>query len=470
MTTANGLPVRPITRFEASDRYRAEAPSLIVGGAHTYSKGDDQFPALAPAAIARGKDGRVWDLDGNEYVDCGLGLGAVSLGHAYGPVLEAVRAQLELGAAFQRPAAIERETARDLLAMLPGMERVKFAKNGSNVTTAAVKLARAYTGRDLVAFPGNHPFYSFDDWFIGRTVMRSGVPEGLRRLSVTYDSTDPATLERLFADHPGRIACVITEPEDAIPNPPAVIHEVQRIARQHGAVFILDEMVTGFRAGLPGAYVVHGLEPDLTTWGKAIGNGFSFCALAGKAAIMELGGLARADAPRVFLLSSTHGGEAHTLAAARAVLREYREKDVIGRQQALVAQVGGGIRDRLAAHGLDQVIRAHVTPWRVLLVFHDADGVVSMPLRTLFLQEMIGHGVLFQGLYNPCFTHTEADVARILAAFDAACAVYAHALDHGVEGLLVGEATRPVFRKHNACRRSCPADPCPHESHCRGGG
>ena len=159
---------RTVTNFSRSDAYRAEVHRLIPGGAHTYSRGDDQFPVLAPAAIARGKGARVWDVDGNEYVDCTMALGSINLGYAYGPVLEAVRAQIELGSGFQRPAAIELEFAREFLAAIPGADRVKFAKNGSTVTSAAVRLARAFTGRDLVAFPGNHPFYSYADWFIGR--------------------------------------------------------------------------------------------------------------------------------------------------------------------------------------------------------------------------------------------------------------------------------------------------------------
>lgn len=446
----SNLPPRSITNFSRSDAYRATVHDFIVGGAHTYSKGDDQFPVLAPAAIAKGKNGRVWDLDGNEYVDCALGLGAVSLGHAYEPVLAEVREQLELGAAFQRPAAIELDLAREFLALTPGMERIKFAKNGSNVTTAAVKLARAYTGRDLVAFPRNHSFYSFDDWFIGATPVNSGVPDGVRQFSVTYDSTRPETLESLFDAYPNRIACVISEPEEVLPSSPDAILAVERIAKTNGAVFVIDEMVTGFRAGLPGAYPNLGLQPDLVTWGKAIGNGFSFCALTGRAEIMELGGIKQTNQPRVFLLSSTHGGEAHTLAAARAVIREYQTKDVLGHQRLLVTKIADGLRGIVELHGLMNNVEIHAAPWRVVTVCRDREGAVSMPLRTLLMQEMIGRGVLFQGLFLPCFAHTDEDVSIVLAAFSEACAVYNHALKHGLDGLLVGEPTRPVFRKYVA--------------------
>jgi glutamate-1-semialdehyde aminotransferase len=446
----SNLPPRPITQFGMSDKYRATVHSYVVGGAHTYSKGDDQFPQLSPAAIARGKGGRVWDLDGNEYVDCALALGAVSLGHVYEPVLAAVREQLELGAAFQRPASIELDLAQEFLALTPGMDRIKFAKNGSNVTTAAVKLARAFNGRDLIAFPGNHSFYSFDDWFIGATPIHSGVPDGIRQFSITYDSTKPDTLQALFDKFPGCIACVITEPEEVLPASPDAILAVEKIAKSNGAVFIVDEMVSGFRSGLPGAYVNIGLRPDLATWGKAAGNGFSFCALTGRAEIMDLGGILQTSQPRVFLLSSTHGGEAHVLAAARAVIHEYQSKDVLGRHRDLVTKVAEGMRACVRTHALTDALGIHASSWRVVVVCRDNENAVSMPLRTLLLQEMIGRGVLFQGLYLPCFTHTDEDIAVVLAALDQAFAVYSHALRHGLDGLLAGEPTKPVFRRYVA--------------------
>ena len=137
--------LRKITNFAKSDVYRSHIHDLIPGGAHTYSKGDDQFPALAPAAISHGKGAMVWDIDGNEFLDCSMGLTSVSLGHAYEPVLEAVRKELLNGVNFQRPAKIEMEMAEKFLELVPGHQMIKFSKNGSTATTAAVKLARAYT-------------------------------------------------------------------------------------------------------------------------------------------------------------------------------------------------------------------------------------------------------------------------------------------------------------------------------------
>lgn len=460
---------RTVTNFTASDAHRARVHDVIVGGAHTYSKGDDQFPRLAPAAIARGKGGRVFDLDGNAYVDVTLGLGSVSLGHAYEPVLAAVRAELENGVNFQRPSPLELELGERFLALTPGHDRIKYAKNGSNVTTAAVKLARAFTGRVRVAFPLSHPFYSFDDWFIGATTIDAGCPDPVKWLSLRYDARDPGTLDALFQKHPGEIACVITEPQELTDHDPQIYVEAQRIARRHGALFIVDEMLSGLRAGFPGTYPQIGLEPDMATWGKATANGFSFCALTGRRDVMELGGIRQTGAPRVFLLSSTHGGETHSLAAAIATLDAYRTHDVIGRLQAHVATVAAAARASIAAAGLDGYIEPHVAKWRVVFVFRDKAHAVSAELRTLMLQEMIGRNVLFQGVFLPCFSHTDEDIAQVTAAFDASCRVYRQALDHGVENLLVGEAARPVFRKYVGCRVSCPSTPCPSEQACRKG-
>lgn len=458
---------RTVVNFARSDAFRSEIHQLIPGGAHTYSKGDDQFPQRSPAAIVRGLGSHVWDLDGNEFIDCTMSLGAISLGHAYKPVLDAVRAQLDLGANFQRPAGIELELAREFVKAVPGADRVKFAKNGSSVTTAAVKLARAYTGRDLVAFPGNHSFYSTDDWFIGSTVCRAGVPQTVRPLSVTYDSTRPDTLAMLFREYSDRIACVITEPEEVLPTLPDALREVERITRMNRAVFIADEMVSGYRAGWPGSCARHGVNPDLITWGKAIGNGFSFCALTGRTDIMDLGGIKQNVAPRVFLMSTTHGAETHALAAAQAVLATYRNGKVLDHHARMVEGVAAGMRAAVQAARLENVIEVHASRWRVVTIYRDKEGCVSAPFRTLMLQEMIGRGILFQGLFLPCYSHTDDDVAAIVRSFNESCLVYRDALDVGIESYLVGMATQPVFRRYNACQQTCPAEICPHEFDCQ---
>jgi glutamate-1-semialdehyde 2,1-aminomutase len=188
-------------------------------------------------------------------------------------------------------------------------DMVKFAKNGSTVTTAAVKLARAYTGRSRVALCREHNFFSYDDWFIVTTPCDFGIPKDTRSLSVGFGYNDLASVEALFSEREHDIACLIMEPVKFDPPKPGFLEGVRDLCRAHGTVFILDEMITGFKWGLKGASGYFGVRADITTWGKGIANGFSACALTGRAEIMELGGIRREGANKLFLISTTHGAE-----------------------------------------------------------------------------------------------------------------------------------------------------------------
>ncbi|MES2330077.1 MAG: glutamate-1-semialdehyde 2,1-aminomutase [Bacteroidota bacterium] len=452
----SGSIIRNITQFDKSDAYRKKIHDLIPGGAHTYSKGDDQFPALSPAAITHGKGSHVWDLDGNEYLDCSMGLTSVSLGHAYEPILDAVRKELENGVNFQRPSVLEMEMAEKFLALVPPHDMIKFAKNGSIVTTAAVKLARAFTGRKLVAFPGDHPFYSYDDWFIGTTACNKGVPEEFSDLSVTFQSCNIESLEELFKKYPGQIACVITEPEKSQcstkdcsckGDPKTFLSKAIELCHVNGALFIADEMVSGFKAGFPGSMTKYGLKPDMATWGKGTANGFSFCALTGTKEVMELGGIRNKGEEKVFLISTTHGGETHTLAAAIKAIDIYATQQVIEHNHALGDIVIKKCQQILSNHALEEYIQVIPCNWLVAFGFSGEDKKANSFFRTLALQEMIRRGVLFQGLFYPCFSHTEEDVNYFCEAFEQTVTVYKKALAEGVEKYLVGEPAKAVFRK-----------------------
>jgi glutamate-1-semialdehyde 2,1-aminomutase len=314
--------------FSLSRELQPKAHRLIPGGAHTYAKGDDQFPESAPGFIVRGKGCHVWDLDGNEFIEYGMGLRAVTLGHAFEPVVEAAYKQMQLGTNFSRPAKLEVDLAESLLELIDGADMVKFAKNGSDVTTAAVKLARAYTGRDLIAVCGDQPFFSTDDWFIGSTEMNAGIPQVISDLTLKFRYNDLESLRDLIAEHPSQIACVIMEAEAAVLPAEGYLEGVKRLCEESGIVLIFDEMITGFRWDLGGAQKFHGVVPHLSTFGKALGNGFAISALAGKREIMRLGGIDHDD-PRVFLLSTTHGAETHALAAAMETIRFYRNHEVV---------------------------------------------------------------------------------------------------------------------------------------------
>lgn len=449
------IQLRTITNFAKSDEYRSKIHDLIPGGAHTYSKGDDQFPQLSPAAIAYGKGSHVWDIDGNEYLDCSMGLTSVGLGHAYGPVVERVKAELDNGVNFQRPSYLEMELAEKFLSLIPQHDMVKFAKNGSIVTTAAVKLARAKTGRKLVAFPGDHPFYSYDDWFIGKTACNKGVPEEISDLSVTFKGCSIESLKELFAKYPDQIACVITEPERSPcgngcacgSSVADFLRQAIELCHQNGALFIADEMITGFKTAFPGTITKYNIEPDMATWGKGIANGYSFCALTGKKEVMELGGIRNKGEEKVFLISTTHGGETHALTAGLATIDVFEKNDVIGHNHAIGDLFIKLNNEVIAKHGLQEYVQIIPSNWFTLFNFKDKTGQPNAGLRTLAQQEMIKRGVLFQGAFVPCFSHTEADIQYFAEALNQTLEVYQKGLEEGFEKYLVGEPAKPVFRK-----------------------
>jgi glutamate-1-semialdehyde 2,1-aminomutase len=433
--------------LQRSKALQRKSHALIPGGCHTYAKGDDQYPERAPAFIAKGKGCHVWDIDENEFIEYGMGLRAVTLGHAYPPVVEAAYKQMLLGDNFTRPSPLEIETAEELLSLIPGGEMVKFAKNGSDVTTAAVKLARAYTGRDLVAMCAEHPFFSVDDWFIGSTSMASGIPLPVRNLTVKFHYNDLASVESLFEEHPGEIACVILEAESTELPINNFLHELQRLCKKNGALLILDEMITGFRWHNGGAQTFYEIGPDLSTFGKAMGNGFSVSALLGKREIMELGGLYH-DKERVFLLSTTHGAENHSLAAALETIRIYQQQPVVEHLYRQGERLAKGVNSAIAENGLQDYFQLAGKPCNLIYITRDQDKNRSQAFRTLFLQEVIKRGVIAPSLVVS-FSHTEQDIDRTIEVIGESLNVYRKALAEGVEKHLVGRPVKPVFRPFN---------------------
>lgn len=437
-----------ITNFTESRRFSEAVHGLIPGGAHTYSKGDDQFPFNAPAAITHGKGAHVWDLDGNEYIDCSMGLTSVSIGHGYEAVAQAVCEAAFNGTNFQRPAAIELEAAQTFLATVQSGDMVKFAKNGSTVTTAAIKLARAYTGRSKVAIAREHPFFSYDDWFIATTPCNRGIPEAIGSLTVSFGYNDIASVQALFADPDHGIACLIMEPVKFNPPEDNFLHKVAEICRANGVVYILDEMISGFKWGLKGAQGHFGVKPDISTWGKGIANGFSCCALTGRADIMELGGIRREGEDKLFLISTTHGAETTGLAAMLATIREFERHSMIEDNWSRGTVLKQRLEQVVDRHGLGQALSLAGDPCLFVLVCRDHAGVPDDAFRTLMMQEMISRGILFQGLLYPTWSHRQPELDMLTDAFDASCAVYRRAVDAGsTEDLLVGRPAKAVFRK-----------------------
>jgi len=437
-----------ITNFEKSKQLGRRAEDLIPAGCHTYSKGRDQFPELAPDVLVRGEGCRTWDADGNEYIDWGMGLRSVILGHAYEPVLAAVRQHLKLGANFTRPAPIEADVAEKLIELIPCGEMVKFAKNGSDVTTAALRLARACTGRDHIAFCADHPFFSVDDWFIGTTPPSAGIPQSHYALSHRFAYNDLPSLQRIFDEHAEQVAAVIMEPVTDVEPAAGFLEGVRKLTTRQGAVLIFDEMISGFHWHLKGAQHYFGVTPDLATFGKALGNGFSISALLGRREIMDRGGL-RHKHKRCFLLSTTHGAETHALAACLATLRELEEKNVVEHLWKIGRLLMSGLRDAAKAAGLEKNVTLYGYPCSPRMGFADSAGKPSAALRTLFLQETIARGVLMP-YFAPSFSHDEQAVEQTVAASAEAFAVLKSALrEDKIDQYLIGPPIKPVFREFN---------------------
>lgn len=439
--------------FALSNRAQSFLHEMVPGGAHTNARGSDQYPEQMAPIIVRGEGARVLDVDGNWFVEYGAGLKAVTLGHGYEPVVRRVCEAASSGVNFTRPSVWELRAAERFLGMVPTADMVKFAKNGSDVTTAAVKLARAATGRDLIAVCRTQPFFSVDDWFIATTSMASGIPAVVRELTVPFDFNDLDSLKAVLAKHPGQIAGIVLEPATGTREPqPGFLEGVRALAENDGAVLIFDEMICGMRWSSAGAQAVYGVTPDLSTWGKALGNGFSVSALAGKRELMERGGL-NTDASRVFLLSNTHGSETTGLAAFLAVSETYTERDIVAEMETAGQKLQIALLDVIEKAGVSEYLSVFGRPSALVFGTRDAAGEPSQPYRSLLLQELLRHGVLCQSLVVSA-AHSDDDIDVTVEAFRRAADVYARAIESGTtEGYLVGRPVAPAIREFAAPRR-----------------
>ena len=450
--------------------YKSRLNNVIPGGAHTYSRGSDQYPVNAPEILAKGKGAYVWDPDGKRYLDYGMALRAVTLGYANVDVNAAAWSEIEKGNNLTRASMTELEAAELIVDLIPSAEMVKFAKNGSNVTTGAAKIARAYTGRRFICVPRQHPFFSFDDWFIGTTPMKRGIPDAHMSNTLLFDYGDIKGLNRLFEAHPGEIAAVMLEPattetpcsphcnsSELTYAKPCVncsliennfLHQVQGLCRDKGALFILDEMITGFRWHLQGAQTYFGVEPDLTTFGKGMANGFSVAALVGRREIMEVGGIEKDGAERTFLLSTTHGGEMSSLGAFIETVKIYKQQDVCQHMWKYGKHLRDGLNalaDELYISDYFKVVGPSIS---LNYMTYNRNDKLSLEYRTLFSQEMIRHGVLMPWI-AVSLAHNDDELTFTLGAARKALTVYRAALDEGIDRYLKGTAIKPVFRRYN---------------------
>jgi glutamate-1-semialdehyde aminotransferase len=424
-------------RYAKSRALLERAERVIPLGSQTFSKSRIVYPANAsPLFLTHGKGSRVWDVDGNEYVDFVNGLLPVILGYDDPDVTAAAIAQVKRGVTFSLATELEVELAELLCEIIPCAEKVRFGKNGSDATSGAIRIARAHTGRDRVAVCGYH---GWQDWYIGATTRSKGVPAAVGGLTHKFPYNDLDALRSLLQSHPNEFAAVMMEPMNAEEPREGYLQGVRDLAHEHGALFILDEIITGFRFHLGGAQTLFDVTPDLATFGKSMGNGFPISAVVGQSRYMD-------EMEEIFF-SSTFGGEAVSIAATLATIRKMQREPVHAKLDATGNRVIAVTRANIERHGLGAAMAIVGRPSWSLMQFRDAAGAAAAEVKSLFLQEMIERGILTAGSYNISYAHTDEDLRRLDGAQDESCRIVREALDAGdAAKRLAGPAIQPVFR------------------------
>jgi glutamate-1-semialdehyde 2,1-aminomutase len=423
-------------RYHASMKWLRRAEDTIPLGSQTFSKSRTQYPyGVSPYFIERGKGAHVWDLDGNEYVDFVNSLAAVNLGYGDTDVTKAVLKQLEDGVIFSLPHPLETLVAEKMAQMIPCAQRVRFAKNGSDATAGAIRVARAFTGRDHVISCGYH---GWQDWYIGATTRNKGVPQSTRSLTHTVPYNDIRALERVFEEYRDEVAALIMEPMNVTFPAQGYLEGVKEVTHKHGAILIFDEIITGFRFADGGAQKLFGVIPDLATFGKGMANGHPISAVVGDAELMR-------EMEEVFF-SFTFGGETLSLAAALATMEKIQREPVTEHLRTQGQKIQEGLRERIRSHGCDAFLEVGGHPAWSFFIIKDYSPYTSWQIKTLYLQEMFARGILTLGTHNMSYAHSDEDVQRLLDAYDEVLEILKAAVGGKLEQLLVCKPLEPLFK------------------------
>jgi glutamate-1-semialdehyde aminotransferase len=414
------------------------AQRVIPSATQTFSKGANQWVrGVSPHYLVRGEGAWVWDADGNKYLDYLMALGPIILGYNNERVNEAVIRQLKDGPVFSQMHPLEVEVAEMLVDLIPCAEMVRFAKNGSDVTTGAVRAARALTGREHVAFCGYHGWH---DWYIGTTTRKKGVPAAVAELSHGFVYNDLVSLERVFHNHPESVAAVVMEPIGVEVPQPGFLEAVRELCTDNNALLIFDEIITGFRLHMGGAQAYFGVTPDLACFGKALANGLPLAAVVGKRDHMLM-------FDEIFF-SGTFGGETLSLAACKATIEEMKEKSVIAHNWAIGKRLTEGLNELIARNGLNSVVKIAGLAVRSVMTFPNCDEREALLRRSFVMQECVKRGLLYFGSNNISFAHNEPEVRFTLDVFADVMPLVAAAYQAGdFAARMEGLPAEPIFRR-----------------------
>ena len=424
-------------RYQNSEKFLKRAESVIPLGSQTFSKSKLLFPpGISPLFLESGKGSYVWDIDGNRYIDLVNGLASVILGYKDRGIERAVIKQLKKGVSLSLPGRVEAELAEALVSLIPSAEMARFSKNGSDATTAAIRLARAYTGRDHVLVCGYH---GWQDWYIGTTTRNKGVPDSISSLTHPFEFNNLPSLKKKLDELESNVAAVILEPMNIAYPEPNFLENVKMMTHKSGALLIFDETITGFRFSQGGAQELFGVYPDLSTFGKGMANGFPLSAIVGKREIMM-------EFENIFF-SGTFGGELLSLVAALEVCKRF-QKYPIPRQ---LAETGDKLISKIieleSYKSLDGLIKFTGHPSWKFINFENYQNYSSSQIKTLFMQVMFENGVLLTSTHNVSLALKNSDIDKILKAYDTALITISTALsDENLEQVLKVPPINPIFK------------------------
>jgi len=424
-------------RYYNSEKLLNRALDAIPLGSQTFSKSKVQFPyGVSPFFIERGQGSHVWDVDGNEYVDFMNGLLSVSIGYNDPEVTHAVQSQIENGVIFSLPHRLEIEVSELLIDMIPCAEMVRFGKNGSDATSAAIRLARAFTGREHICVCGYH---GWQDWYIGSTSRNLGVPESTQKLTHAFKYNDIHSLEDIFKSNQDEIAAIIMEPMNVEYPKDNFLNQVKDLAHKNGALLIFDETITGCRFAKGGGQELFNVTPDLATFGKGIGNGFPLSAIVGRRDIMLL--------MEDIFYSGTFAGETASLAAAKVVLKKIRNEAVVERLAEQGKKIIDGVTNLIEKYELNHVFSVSGHPAWSFLLMKDVGEVSMWEIKTLFFQEMFSRGVITIGTHNMSYSHTDEDVKFLLDTYEGVFPIIAKAISkNNIQDILRADPLKPLFK------------------------